>query len=90
MKRMFDFACVNGHKTERLTDYESISFRCECGETANRILSAPNFKFFPIIAWEVREKTPRSIEVGAKAKLINSNVELILLQPKTAGKGKIC
>ncbi len=44
MRRMFDFACANGHKTERLTDYESTSFRCECGETANRILSAPNFK----------------------------------------------
>ncbi len=44
MKRMFDFACENGHKTERLVDYETTSFRCECGETANRTLSAPNFK----------------------------------------------
>jgi len=41
---MFDFACASGHKTERLCDYELQSFKCECGETANRILSAPNFK----------------------------------------------
>jgi len=44
MKRMFEFACANGHKTERLTDYEAVSFRCKCGETANRILSAPAFR----------------------------------------------
>jgi hypothetical protein len=44
MKRMFEFACENGHKTERLCDYETQSFRCECGETANRILSAPAFR----------------------------------------------
>jgi len=41
---MFDFACANGHKTERLVDYETTGFKCECGETANRTLSAPNFK----------------------------------------------
>ena len=44
MKRIYEFACENGHKTERLTDYEAVSFRCECGETANRILSAPAFR----------------------------------------------
>jgi len=44
MKRMFEFACENGHKTERLTDYEAVSFRCECGAQANRILSAPACK----------------------------------------------
>ncbi|CAB4214057.1 hypothetical protein UFOVP1457_17 [uncultured Caudovirales phage] len=44
MKRIFEFACENGHLTERLIDYESKSIRCECGETANRILSAPAFK----------------------------------------------
>jgi len=41
---MFDFACANGHKTERLVSYEMTSFRCECGEEANRTLSAPSFK----------------------------------------------
>jgi len=44
MKRMFDFACANGHKTERLCDYELQSFKCECGETTNRTLSAPAFR----------------------------------------------
>jgi hypothetical protein len=44
MKRMFDFACANGHKTERLCVYEMQSFKCECGETANRTLSAPAFR----------------------------------------------
>jgi hypothetical protein len=44
MKRMFEFACENGHKSERLCDYETQSFRCECGAQANRILSAPAFR----------------------------------------------
>ena len=44
MKRMFDFACENGHKTERLCDYETQSFRCECGEITSRVLSAPAIK----------------------------------------------
>jgi|APGre2960657404_1045060.scaffolds.fasta_scaffold593503_1 hypothetical protein len=44
MKRLFDFACENGHKTERLVDYETTGFKCECGATANRLISAPNFK----------------------------------------------
>jgi hypothetical protein len=65
---MFDFACANGHKTERLTDYESISFRCECGETANRILSAPNFKLegwsgsFPSEHWQASARSGRGKE----------------------------
>lgn len=44
MLKMFDFVCENGHKTERLTGYETVSFRCECGAQANRILSAPAVK----------------------------------------------
>jgi hypothetical protein len=44
MRRIFEFACENGHKTERFCDYETQSFRCECGDTANRILSAPVFR----------------------------------------------
>ena len=42
MRRIFEFACENGHKTERFCDYETQSFRCECGDTANRIVSAPS------------------------------------------------
>jgi hypothetical protein len=44
MRKMFDFACENGHKTERLVDYETTSLMCECGATANRTLSAPAFR----------------------------------------------
>jgi lysyl-tRNA synthetase class I len=44
MRRIFEFACENGHKTERLTSYEMVSFTCECGAQANRILSAPAVK----------------------------------------------
>jgi hypothetical protein len=44
MKRMYEFACENGHKTERFVDYETTSLVCECGEETYRILSAPAFK----------------------------------------------
>ena len=44
MRRMFEFACVNGHKTERFVVYETTSLKCECGEDSHRILSAPAFK----------------------------------------------
>ena len=44
MRRMYEFACINGHKTERFVDYELTSFVCECFEESHRILSAPAFK----------------------------------------------
>ena len=44
MKRIYEFACENGHRTERLCDYEAQSFKCECGAQANRTLSAPAVK----------------------------------------------
>jgi hypothetical protein len=44
MRRMYEFACKNGHITERFVDYESTSFVCECFEESHRILSAPAFK----------------------------------------------
>jgi hypothetical protein len=44
MRRIFEFACENGHKTERLTSYEMVGFVCDCGAQANRILSAPAVK----------------------------------------------
>ena len=44
MKRMYEFACVNGHKTSRLTVYETASLMCECGEESHRTLSAPYFR----------------------------------------------
>jgi hypothetical protein len=44
MRRMYEFACINGHKTERFVDYETTSLVCECYEEAHRILSAPYFR----------------------------------------------
>lgn len=44
MKRMYEFACANGHKTDRFVDYEATTLVCECGEEAHRILSAPAFR----------------------------------------------
>lgn len=41
MKRMYEFVCENGHRSEKLTGYETVSIQCECGGTANRIISAP-------------------------------------------------
>jgi len=41
---MYEFACDNGHITERFVDYESTILVCECGDTSRRILSAPAFR----------------------------------------------
>ena len=43
MKRMFDFACECGQRTEALVIYEVSSIQCGCGGVAHRIVSAPNF-----------------------------------------------
>lgn len=44
MKRMFDFVCVDGHKFEKLVGYETSSLNCDCGKSANRVISAPAIK----------------------------------------------
>jgi len=41
MKRMYEFACKNGHRIEKLTDYETVNVQCECGEKSHRVMSAP-------------------------------------------------
>jgi hypothetical protein len=43
MKRMFEFACDCGQRTEALVDYETTSVQCGCGGLAHRIISAPKF-----------------------------------------------
>jgi hypothetical protein len=43
MKRMFEFACDCGQRTEALVDYETASVQCGCGGLAHRIISAPKF-----------------------------------------------
>ena len=44
MRRMFEFVCASGHHMDKLTDYESKSVPCDCGETAHRVLSTPAIK----------------------------------------------
>ena len=44
MRRMFEFVCASGHRMDKLTDYESKSVPCDCGETAHRVLSTPASK----------------------------------------------
>jgi hypothetical protein len=41
---MYEFACENGHRIEKLVNYELAQIQCECGGKANRIISAPNFR----------------------------------------------
>ena len=44
MKRMYEFACESGHRTEKLADYEAVTVQCNCGSVAHRIMSAPSIK----------------------------------------------
>jgi hypothetical protein len=43
MKRMYEFACDCGQRTEALVDYETAQVLCGCGGFAHRIVSAPKF-----------------------------------------------
>jgi hypothetical protein len=43
MKRMYEFACDCGQRTEALEDYETASVQCGCGGLAHRVVSAPKF-----------------------------------------------
>jgi hypothetical protein len=40
-KRIFEFACPEGHITERLVDSEQRTVLCRCFAEAERIVSAP-------------------------------------------------
>lgn len=44
MIRVFDFKCKNEHKSEHFVNSEVFTVLCECGETAHRVISTPNFK----------------------------------------------
>jgi len=44
MRRIYEFACDCGQRTEALVDYETASVQCGCGGLAQRIMSAPTFK----------------------------------------------
>lgn len=43
MKRIYEFVCDCGQRTESLTDYETDSVQCLCGGLAHRVISAPSF-----------------------------------------------
>jgi hypothetical protein len=41
MKRMYEFVCLCGQRTEAFTDYETASVQCSCDGEAHRVISAP-------------------------------------------------
>jgi len=43
MKRMYEFVCNCGQRTESLVVYETTEVQCMCGGLAHRIISAPKF-----------------------------------------------
>ncbi|CAB4141639.1 hypothetical protein UFOVP420_18 [uncultured Caudovirales phage] len=44
MRRMYEFVCECGQRTEKLVGYETATVQCGCGGIAHRIMSAPKFK----------------------------------------------
>ena len=43
MKRMYEFVCDCGQRTEALEVYETTNVLCRCGGLASRVISAPSF-----------------------------------------------
>lgn len=43
MRRIYEFACECGQRTEALVGYETTEAQCVCGGVAHRIISAPKF-----------------------------------------------
>ena len=44
-RRIFEFVCSNGHRTEAFVDTECHATPCkECGTEATRVISAPSMK----------------------------------------------
>lgn len=43
MRRMYEYVCLCGQRTEALQVYETISVLCKCGGLATRVISAPSF-----------------------------------------------
>lgn len=41
---MYEFLCKEGHRTEKLTAYETQEALCDCGNVAKRVISAPSIK----------------------------------------------
>ena len=43
MRRIYEFVCNCGQRTEALVSYEIIEVQCGCGGLAHRVISAPKF-----------------------------------------------
>ena len=43
MRRIYEFVCNCGQRTEALVSYEITEVQCVCGGLAHRVISAPNF-----------------------------------------------
>ena len=43
MRRIYEFACKCGQRTEALVGYETAEVQCGCGGVAHRVISAPKF-----------------------------------------------
>jgi hypothetical protein len=43
MKRIYEFVCDCGQRTEALEVYETTNVLCRCGGFASRVISAPSF-----------------------------------------------
>ena len=70
-RRIFEFLCKNGHRTEAFVDTECHATPCkECGAEATRVISAPNMKLegftgsFPTAydSWERKRAEKLAIE----------------------------
>jgi hypothetical protein len=70
-RRIFEFLCENGHRTEAFVDTECHATPCkECGAEAIRVVSAPTMKLegftgsFPTAydAWERKRAEKLAIE----------------------------
>jgi hypothetical protein len=48
MLRLYDFKCLNGHVFEALVPVDQHTVRCECGDSAKRIISPVRSKLDPI------------------------------------------
>jgi hypothetical protein len=43
VRRIYEFACECGQRTEALVGYETAQVQCVCGGIAHRVISAPKF-----------------------------------------------
>lgn len=73
MKRMYEFACECGQRTEALVDYETASVQCGCGGLAHRVVSAPAFNLegwsghFPTAAAQFGRRHTEKLAAERKA-----------------------